>query len=62
MKKHTHNNPQIDCPACVKWVKSPLKCLNCGKEMKKAYDQIAKKKTGYLWHCLCTPNLIMSIG
>lgn len=34
----------------------------CGREMKPTYDKIAKKVTGYLWTCECTPGLILSIG
>lgn len=22
--KHIHNDPSIDCPACIEWIKSPL--------------------------------------
>ena len=38
-------------------------CLNCGKEMKLVYDDIAKKITGHLWHCVCMPEKVnVSIG
>lgn len=30
-----------------------MKCLSCGKWMEPVYDEIAKKYTGYIWHCSC---------
>lgn len=27
-KKHTHDDPSIDCPACVEWIKRPIKNTN----------------------------------
>lgn len=41
--------------------KTPPICA-CGREMKPAYDEIAKKVTGYQWSCECSPNLRLSIG
>ena len=38
------------------------KCPKCGKEMKLAYDKIAKKYTGYTWQCSCSPEFIYSKG
>ena len=40
----------------------PPECLWCHKPMKPAYDKIAKKATGHLWHCQCYPNSIISVG
>lgn len=37
-------------------------CLNCGRKLKKSYDAIAKKKTGYQWECSCSPGIRISIG
>ena len=41
---------------------NPPTCMECNKKMKPAYDSLAKKITGYLWHCECYPNRIISIG
>lgn len=38
------------------------KCKNCGKLMKQKRDPIARRFTGYLWYCKCSPELILSIG
>ena len=38
------------------------RCTRCGKKLKQAVDLIAKKKTGYLWYCECSPKKIISIG
>lgn len=37
-------------------------CLNCGKPMKPVYDEIAKKITGYIWECECSPGVRMMIA
>ena len=37
-------------------------CPKCGKKMKQTTDPIAKKKTGHLWACECSPKKQISIG
>lgn len=47
------------------WPMSEIKneiCLQCGRDMTPVYDRIAKKVTGYLWECECTPGIFISIG
>jgi hypothetical protein len=40
-----------------------MRCINCGEEMEEVTDSIAKKKTGYVWHCNCMPdNVNLCIG
>ncbi len=38
------------------------RCGVCGKPMKPAFDPIAKKITGYLWECKCSPKTLLSVG
>jgi hypothetical protein len=38
------------------------RCGVCGKPMKPAVDPIAKKVTGYLWQCDCSPLTYLSKG
>jgi len=56
---------------CLAWVAANKKsiaetgiplCPLCSKPMKKAYDNIAKKKTGYVWDCKCNPKMQMCVG
>lgn len=42
--------------------KSDKICPRCGDELKQVVDPIAKKKTGHLWACQCSPDKIISIG
>jgi hypothetical protein len=37
-------------------------CSTCGKPMELATDPIAKKITGYLWYCKCSPKTLLSVG
>lgn len=48
------------CTGPCNFITPPL--CTCGKQMKPAYDEIAKKITGYLWSCECSPGLTLSIG
>jgi len=41
--------------------KKPI-CGRCGKPMTPAFDPIAKKITGYIWECKCSPKTLLSIG
>ena len=39
-----------------------MKCPNCGKPMTQVFDKVAKKYTGYSWHCSCmSKDTILSI-
>lgn len=38
------------------------RCTKCGKKLKQVVDPIAKKKTGYLWYCECSPKIFLSKG
>ena len=41
---------------------NPPHCLVCGKPMTEVKDTIAKKYTGFNWHCSCMPkNITMSL-
>ena len=61
-----------ECPKCKSkllekisdgWnATKPRTCELCGKEMKERFDTIAKKFTGHLWYCECSPDLTLSIG
>ena len=37
-------------------------CGVCGKPLELATDPIAKKITGFLWYCRCSPNSLLSVG
>jgi len=37
-------------------------CPKCGNKLKQVVDSIAKKKTGHLWSCKCSPGKMISIG
>ena len=44
-------------------MKNKIKCLNCGRELVEVKDSIAKKKTGHMYKCRCTPkNVSISVG
>jgi hypothetical protein len=38
------------------------RCGVCNRPMKPAFDPIAKKITGYLWECKCSPKTLLSVG
>ena len=42
--------------------KTNPKCENCGRPLKPKWDKVAKKMTGYLWSCKCSPRLVICIG